>query len=72
MQIEAMQEHLRLGGKLTVCWDYDPETDRTKKDRSLTTLQRLKKANFPIYVVDPALMADHGRPERKLRSMTLS
>ena len=66
VQIEAMQEHLRFGGKLTVCWDYDPETDRTKKDRSLTTLQRLKKANFPIYVVDPALMADHSRPERKV------
>ncbi|MCZ6877889.1 MAG: CHC2 zinc finger domain-containing protein [Acidobacteria bacterium] len=66
LQIEAMQDHLRFGGKLTVCWDYNPETAGTKKDRAFTTLQRLKKANFPIFVVDPALMADHSRPKQKV------
>ena len=65
-QIEAIQEHLRFGGKLTLCWDYDPATQGSKKDRAVTTLKRLKKANFPIYVVDPTLMADPGRPKEEV------
>ncbi|MFQ5929079.1 MAG: DnaB-like helicase C-terminal domain-containing protein [Acidobacteriota bacterium] len=65
-QIAAIQNHLRFGGKLTLCWDYDPDTDGTRKDRTLMTLQRLKKANFPIYVVDSALMADHDRPKQEV------
>ena len=65
-QIEAIQDYLRLGGELTLCWNYDPYSHGTKLDRSTRTLERLKAANFPIYVMDPGLMADSRNPKRRI------
>ncbi|MFQ5928811.1 MAG: DnaB-like helicase C-terminal domain-containing protein, partial [Acidobacteriota bacterium] len=65
-QIEAMQDYLRFGGRLTLCSNYHPDTEGTKKDKTFITLQGLKEAKFPVYVVDPALMVDESRPKQKV------
>jgi len=65
-QIQAFQDFLYQEGSLTVCWDYDPHTHGTSRDQTALTLQRLKKADFPVYVVDPLLMAGVGGRKKKV------
>ena len=59
-QIQAFQGFLHQEGSLTICWDYDPQTYGTSRDKTALTLQRLRNTNFPVYVVDPLLMAGVG------------
>ena len=65
-QIEVLQDYLGNGGSLTLSWDFDPPSTPTRKDKTVTALERLKKARFAVYSVDPSLLADPRRPKQKV------
>ena len=65
-QMEAIQEHLSLGGELTLCWNHDPYARGTKLDRTARSLELLQAASFPVYVVDPGLMGDPSNPKKRI------
>jgi len=65
-QIRSLEQHLELGGDLTLCLDYDPRAERARADKTLRTLERLRAARFPVYSIDPALLADSERPKHRV------
>ena len=65
-QIAILQRYLHDEGSLTLCWDYDPETYGTAKEKTLRTLKLLKEVDFPVYAVDPQLLAGNGKAKGKV------
>ncbi|MEE8348048.1 MAG: DnaB-like helicase C-terminal domain-containing protein [Acidobacteriota bacterium] len=65
-QMEAIQEYLSLGGELTLCWNHDPYAQGTQLDRTALSLELLKEASFPVYVMDPKLMGDHNDSKKRV------
>jgi replicative DNA helicase len=65
-QMEALQEYLRFGGELTLCWNHDPYARGTQLDRTAPSIELLQAARFPVYVMDPGLMGDPTNPKKRV------